>query len=1167
MKLSPCARGGLYLLLMISQLVTTATAIAQQAATNTAVALQQAGPGLNGDSNLNLRDALLLIKKTYQADILFDDDIVKGIVVSNTGTWAKATNAEDALKNLLKDLQLKYRVVKKDSYIIFAAGKTNNKTPQPVTGNTPGNTGSPGNTVGIENENTQKGNEGLRKTDTEIRGEVTDETGKQLQGVSIAIRGTKKGTSTIANGSFTLEMPENKVVLVFSNVGFETQEIAVQDNRELLRVVMKATSSLLNDVVVIGYGTTRRKDLTGAVASIGVKEIKSQPINSFNQAIQGRVAGVQITQSSNSPGGGITVRVRGGNSISASNDPLYVIDGFPLATPGAATGAASSGASYANPLSTINPNDIESIEILKDASATAIYGSRGANGVVIVTTKRGKTGQSGADFETFTGWQRVTRMLELGNAMDQLNMKNEQLANLGFASRYGNPTGPYPKPVAEYGEGTNWQKEIFRTAPIQSYQLSVTGGNDKVRYLLSGNYFDQDGIVIANNFKRYVARVNIDAKINEWIKLGANVTASRTLNNGVNEDGGYFVNPVGAAITISPASPVYDANGNWQLLNFGPGSGFNAIPNPVAVQRTSTNLLTTDRMLGNFFADFTIAPGLKAHISAGADVLNSRLNVFYTPQTLIGNTRNGYGSNGTSNNLNLLNENTLMWSKEMGTDHSFDVLAGITFQSNQEQRTYQEAEGFPNYTLGANSLSAGSKQIFTNSSLEKWGLNSYLTRINYRFRDRYLFTFTAREDGSSRFGKNNKYGFFPSGAFAWRASDENFLKNNRHITDLKFRASYGITGNDGIGLYNSLSRYNIGRTVFNDVEVLTNQVSRIENPDLKWEKTAQLDIGIDAGFFKDRLTIVADYYVKKTSGLLLNVELPATTGSTTVLRNVGSVQNKGFELAINTVNIPAGKNKFGWITSGNISFNKNRVLSLANGVDRFFSGQTVVQVGQSIGSFYGNVFDGIWQSTAEISAAGLLAPAGTLPGAYKYKDVNGDKVYNESNDRMILGNGLPKYIFGLTNNFTFKGFDLAIFFQGVQGNKVYNITGTALVTSDPSTNFSKLNVIDHWTQTNPSNERASIRQWRTPNVFDYYLEDGSFVRLKNVTLGYQLPINVRWIKKARLYVSGQNLFVVTSYKGYDPEVNGSFNSNTVYGIDNFNYPPARTILIGATISL
>lgn len=993
-----------------------------------------------------------------------------------------------------------------------------------------------------------------------ISGKVTDEQGS-LPGASIKLKDSNTGTISDAKGNYSLSVPDNKGTLVFTSVGYLTQEIPIE-GRTTINVQLKVESKGLNQIVVIGYGTVRKKDLTGSVSSIGSNEIKSQPINSFNQALQGKVSGVQITQASNSPGGGVTIRVRGGNSISASNDPLYVVDGFPVSVPTAANGASGSGASYANPLSTINPNDIESIEVLKDASATAIYGSRGANGVVLVTTRRGRSGQPNIEFESYAGAQEVVKQLKLGNAMDHLNLKNEQLANLGYALRFGNPDGPYPKPVASYGEGTDWQKEIFRRAPMQSYQLSVTGGSDKVRYLVSGNYLNQDGIVIDNNFKRYASRINLDATLSERIKIGTNLTASRTINNGVSE--GLVAGPIYEALTISPASPVYAADGSYQLLNLGPGTGFANTPNPVAMLHTSTNLLTTDRLLGNVFGDFSIMEGLRAHISFGADVQNSFRNVFFTPQTLAGNGRNGYGSNGTSENINTLNENTLTYTKKINQDNAFDVLAGVTFQSNRMQRTYQEAENFPNYTLGANNLSAASILDITSSSLEKWGLNSYLARINYRFKDRYLFTVSARADGSSRFGANNKYGFFPSGAFAWRVSDENFLKNSRIISDLKLRVSYGITGNDGIGLYNSLSQYTIGKTVFNDVEVLTNQVSRIESPDLKWEKTAQLDIGFDAGFMNNRITVVGDYYLKKTSGLLLYVDLPATTGATSVLRNIGSVQNKGFELAVSTVNIDQGANGFKWTTAGNVSYNQNKVISLANGVDHYFSGLTIIEVGKPLGSFYGNVFDGIWQTKEEIEAAGPLAQAGSLPGAYRWKDINGDGIYNESSDRKVLGNGLPKFIFGLTNNFSYKGFDFSFFLQGVQGNKIYNNFTTLI---DAQYNHLKSYYANHWTATNPSNSAGAIRQWVLPAVSDFAVEDGSFVRLKTVTLGYQLPGFTKAIKRARVYVSAQNLLTFTNYKGYDPEVNGDFNSNIQYGVDNFNYPPSRIYILGLSVTL
>ncbi|HWV69508.1 SusC/RagA family TonB-linked outer membrane protein, partial [Chitinophaga sp.] len=545
-----------------------------------------------------------------------------------------------------------------------------------------------------------------------ITGKVTDEQGS-LPGASIKLKDSNIGAISDAKGNYSVNVPDSKGTLVFTSVGYLTQEVPIE-GRTTIDVQLKAESKGLNQIVVIGYGTVRKKDLTGSVSSIGSAEIKSQPINSFNQALEGKVSGVQITQASNSPGGGVTIRVRGGNSISASNDPLYVVDGFPISVPTAAKGASGSGAGYANPLSTINPNDIESIEVLKDASATAIYGSRGANGVVLVTTRRGKLGQPSVEFETYAGAQEVVKQLKLGNAMDHLNLKNEQLANLGFAQRFGNPNGPYPKPVASYGEGTDWQKEIYRTAPIQSYQLSISGGTDKVRYLVSGNYLNQDGIIINNNFKRYTARVNLDATLSERIKIGSNFTASRTVNNGVSE--GLAAGPVYEALTISPASPVYAPDGTYQLLNLGPGTGFASTPNPVAMLKTSTNLLSTDRVLGNVFGDFSIAEGLKAHISFGADIQNSFRNVFFTPQTLAGSGRNGYGSNGTSENINTLNENTLTYTKKINKDNAFDVLAGVTFQSNRMQRTYQEAENFPNYVLGANNLSAANTLDITSSS-------------------------------------------------------------------------------------------------------------------------------------------------------------------------------------------------------------------------------------------------------------------------------------------------------------------------------------------------------------------------------------------------------------------------------------------------------------------
>lgn len=993
--------------------------------------------------------------------------------------------------------------------------------------------------------------------DRTISGTVADEDGEGLPGVSILVKGTQRGTTTNQGGSYTLTIPDGNQTLVFSFVGYEPQEVTA-GNQTKIDISLVVDTKALNEVVVVGYGTVKKRDLTGSVASIGTAELKAQPINSFNQALQGRVAGVQVTQASNAPGGGITVRVRGGNSLSANNDPLYVIDGFPITNPAPASGAGNSTL-YPNPLASINPNDIESIEVLKDASATAIYGSRGANGVVLVTTKRGKAGQSNVDFEMYYGIQKITKTLDLATAEQITAAKNEQLRNLGFAERYGDPKGRYPRTPAEYGRGTDWQDEIFRTAPIQSYQLAFSGGTEKLRYVISGNYFDQDGIIIASKFRRYTARVNLDAKVSSRIKVGTNINVTRSYNNGVNETG--FNSLVGLATRISPASPVFDDNGEYQLLNVGPGSGFTNGANPVAIANTSTNLLVGNRVLGNIFADLTLAEGLTARISVGADIFNTRRNIFYTPQTLVASDQNGYGSNGSSDNLNLLNENILTYTKAF-QDHAFDIVAGVTFQSNREERVYAEAQDFPNYTLGANNLGLANTPLPPRGSVQEWGLNSYLGRVNYRFRDRYLVTFTGRIDGSSRFGANNKYGFFPSGALAWRIKDEAFLKDVKAVSDMKLRVSYGITGNDGIGLYNSLSQYGTSRTVFGDEEVLFTQASRIANPDLRWEKTAQFDLGADIGLLDNRLQITADYYIKTTTDLLLGVQLPATTGFKTVTRNVGSLENRGVELAVSTVNLDGA---FKWRTSGNISFNRNKVLAL-NNAEQFLTGSSIVKVGESVGSFYGNVFDGIWQTADEIKAAGNVARTGDLPGALRYKDLDGDGTFNVASDRQILGSGLPDFTYGLTNNFSYKNFDLSVFLQGVQGNVILNDTRTTMETGRVGNNLLKSSIINAWRPDRPSDTYPALRQWAPTATDSFYIEDGSFLRVKNVSLGYQIPLGTSFIRKARVYVSGQNLLTFTKYRGYDPEVNSDFNSNTQYGVDNYAYPAARTLTFGASLS-
>jgi len=1002
-------------------------------------------------------------------------------------------------------------------------------------------------------------NDIVEQEQSTVSGTVTDPTGMPIPGVNVIEKGTSNGVVTDFDGEFAIEVAPD-AVLIFSYLSYETVEMPV-DGQNQMNITMETSASALEEVVVVGYGQSKRRNLTGSVGSIKASELEAQPINSFDQALQGRVAGVQVTQASNAPGGGISIRIRGGNSISASNDPLYVIDGFPITNPAPASGASNSSM-YSSPLSFINPSDIVSVEVLKDASATAIYGSRGANGVVLVTTKRGKEGPMIIEFGSYYGMQKITRTLDILDAEGQTTSKNEQLINLGYGERYGDPDGNYPMSPSEYGEGTDWQNEVFRVAPIQNHQLTLSGGSEKIRYLISGNYYDQDGIVIASNFKRYTSRLNLDAEMSDGINVGTNFTVSRSINNSVNEVGGNSL--VALALKYSPANPIFDENGNWQLLNVGPGSGFGSYANPVAVANTTTNELVTDRLLSNVYANIDLMEGLTARLSLGVDLYNSRRDIFYTPETLIGYNLNGYGSNGSVSNLNLLNENTITYTKDL-KNHSFDLLGGITFQSNREERTFVEAQDFPNYTLGANNLGLANTPLPPEGTVREWGLNSYLSRINYRFMDKYLFTLTGRVDGSSRFGTKNKYAFFPSGAFAWRISDEDFLEDIETLSNLKFRVSYGSTGNDGIGLYRSLSEYNTARTVFNDIEVLTNEASRLANPGLKWEKTNQFNIGLDLGIVDNRFRFTTNYYIKTTSDLLLNVKLPSTTGFTSVLQNVGSIQNKGFEFSLNTINTTGA---FHWTTNANISFNQNEVLSLANSdeylVNSGFS-TLIVREGEPLGSFYGNVFDGIWQSQEEIDNAGEVARSGDMPGAMKYKDIDGNGIFNESEDRTILGNGLPDFFYGITNNFSYKSFDLSIFFQGVQGNEIYNSTRAEIGRSDPTVPLLRTVYENAWRSDNPSNRYPAIKQWRYTNTSSNFVEDGSFVRLKNVTLGYSLLTNSDFFQSARIYISGQNLLTFTEYSGYDPEVNSTFNSNVSYGIDAFAYPLARTIMLGAKV--
>ena len=992
----------------------------------------------------------------------------------------------------------------------------------------------------------------------QVNGVVKDKQGGVIPGVSVKLKGTSTGTSTSSNGAFVISVPANGT-LIFQSVGFSTKEEAV-NNRQAINVTLDPEDTELNEIVVIGYGSVRKSDVTGSVSSISSKDIKATPAASLSQAIQGRAAGVRVSQSSNAPGGGMNIRIRGGNSIQGGNEPLYVVDGYPL---------------YNESGPSINPNDIETMEILKDASATAIYGSRGANGVIIITTKRGKAGTNNIQFESYYGTQSLLKKLDLLNASQLATMINEGISNVN-QDNVGRPGFPRAltytdAQIAALGTGTDWQDEIYNDAPTQNYQLTFSGGTDKSRYAVAGNYFDQEGIISNSGFNRGSVRLNLDQQISERFKLSTSLTVTNSKANSVatDGDGGGGAGVVYGGLMFSPTIPVYDAQGDYTMNNR-PGAILISNPLALANERTNTDLRT--RLLGNVSGEYQIIEGLSFKTMLGSNMAYNKNN-FYLPRTVYaGMANNGRAELSSSRYFEWLNENTLNYKKVVDK-HSFNVLVGYTFQNADYENVSASGQNFASDILTYNDLGAAQQTNTSGSGSYDWSLRSYLGRINYDLANKYLFTLSGRFDGSSRFGEDNKFSFFPSGSFAWRLSNEKFLSNVKSISDLKIRASYGVTGNQEIGQYQSLGALSTVAYNFGNVINIGYAPSRIANPNLRWETTAQVNLGLDLGLLKNRISVTADWYQKKTKDLLYNVSLPITSGFSTSLQNIGKVKNEGIEFSLNTVNLNGA---FQWNTNFNISYNRNEILDLGAVTGDIPSGGAsghlqlvnsgILRVGQPIGVFYGLVTDGIFQSVAEVAAS---AQKTAKPGERRYKDITGDGVINSS-DRVILGHAQPDYSFGFTNNFSFKGFDLAVFIQGVEGNSILNLNKFELESLTGIHNQSTA-VLDRWTATNPSNTIPRANSAGSPyQVTSRQVEDGSYIRLKNVQLGYNFsPELLRKVKlsNAKIYVSGQNLFTKTDYSGYDPEVSRFAQDNLSQGTDYGSYPSAKMFLVGLNIGL
>jgi TonB-dependent starch-binding outer membrane protein SusC len=982
-----------------------------------------------------------------------------------------------------------------------------------------------------------------------VRGTVKDIKNDPLPGVSIIIEGTSIGTVTDLDGNFALEVPEGSV-LVFSFIGFERQRIAI-DNQTNLDIVLKEDARSLQEVVVIGYGTVKRSDFTGSIAQVKEEDIKATPIVAIDRALQGRAAGVSVTQNSARPGGGTTIRIRGTGSVTAGNEPLYVIDGYPIGD-----------------LNTINPMDVESIEILKDASATAIYGSRGSNGVIIVTTKRGKDGQSSVDFESYYGVQNVRRKIPLLNSREYAEFINEARVNGGGVPYFDGSSAERPLP-ANVPNDTDWQNEVFQAAPIQNYQLSITGGNERTKYAISGNLFDQQGLILNSFFKRYSVRTNLDHNISSKIKVGLSLQGAFT-NERIarTETGGQQAAGVTvAALNFAPVFPKFDENGNF-YRNLGTLNG-QQVDNPLAIANDIYNRAYATRIFANSYADFLINENLTFRTTWGANILNNKNNFYATRQTNLGFSSNGDASISAGLNVNWLNENTFNYSKSFAQKHNFSALVGFTQQGFKNEFFTANASNFSNDFALYNNLGSGATLRAPSSGVVEWGLLSFLGRVNYGYDDRYLLTFTARTDGSSRFGPNRRYGFFPSGAFAWRIINEGFMKSQQVLSDFKLRSSYGLSGNQEIGDYQFLSSIAPVQTVFGGNLQVGGAQNRVGNFDLGWERNAQLNVGLDFGFINNRIQISTDYYRKVTSDLLITVNIPQSSGFSTSLQNIGKVENQGFEFGLNA--LVMDKKDFQWYSDFNISFNENKILNLDDSRREFIGGvfgnvvgYNITRVGEPLGAFYGRVVEGIFQSQEEVNNS---AQPNARPGDFRFKDLNDDGVINDR-DREIIGNPNPKLFGGLNNTLIYKQFELNVFIQGSYGNDILNFQKFETHNLNGQNNQSR-DVLNRWTPANTNTDIPRANSQGGQRILStFHIEDGSYLRFKNISLGYNLPsslINKLSVKSAKVYVAGQNLITLTNYSGYDPEVNFFGSGSTNQGLDFGAYPMSKTILIGLNV--
>ncbi len=965
-----------------------------------------------------------------------------------------------------------------------------------------------------------------------VTGSITSaDDSEGLPGVNVVVKGTSQGSVTDVEGNYSLEVLAENAVLVFSSVGYVEEEITV-GNQTIINLSMIPDITALEEIVVVGYGSVKKSDLTGSVASVSSEELTAYPAVDAIQALQGRAAGVTVTSTNGEPGSSYRVQIRGNTSITASNDPLYVVDGLVNGT-------------------IPPPEDIESIEILKDASATAIYGARGANGVVMVTTKRGKDGKTQINFSSSWSTQETINRLELLNANQYTSYIQEM--------------DPTFTPELT-GEGTDWQDELYRNGGIQNYQLSVAGSSDKVNYYLSGAYYDQDGVILNSDFSRFSITSNIDIKASKAFNFGASIFARGTVQSGqeTQEGGDFNGGVVSNAYRFSPTQGIFDANGNYSVTERGL-----PLDNPVA-KATDLQIETVNNILqSNVYAEINILDGLKFKTTLGLSTSNSRFGKF-SPTTLVrGESSDGEATLAFSKRSSLITENYFTYSKTFADVHNLTVVAGYSWQKDRSERISAVASGFDSDSYSYWNLSAGSDPSVVNSRLVNEEYESFYARLNYTLNDKYLLTVTGRREGSSVFAKNNKYGFFPAAALGWKISNEDFMSNSSAISLLKLRASWGQVGNKAIDAYESQAFFGNTFATVQGSPVNAILVTQVANPDLTWETTTQTDIGIDLEVLDGRIGFTGDVYLMTTEDLLFSARLPGVGGVPTRVENIGTMENRGLELAINA-GILQGELK--WNSNANISFNKNEVIKLpendTDGNDLFYSssplpggGNTqLLREGLAVGAFWGYIYEGV----SQVGDAILVGGEGE--GGESFRDLNGDGELTDE-DRAIIGDPNPDFTWGWNNDFSYKGFTLNIFIQGSQGGDMLNYTLMELGTLNGRSNATT-DALNRWTTANTDTNIPRANALRGNVTSDRWISDASYIRVKNIALGYNFSSDLLSkikLRSARIYISGQNLLTMTNYEGIDPEVAYRRGSALNQGLDYGSYPNVKSYTVGLNI--